>query len=200
MEEYSKIKLTNEQINNMKFVKLIFTKEKNKHRNYFEYKTNEINIENNWNPNDKGYRMGGFNFSVEEKAIRWLIRGDTIFDIIIPEGAEVYDCWNKSTPHGVFRSNKIILTNPRIIDDEFTMKLYKKSTIPDTSYFPILALCAHRGFMNTALKIYHEKVNENTKELAIKEFKEFFEFKGDKFNLNNLNENSKQIYNLLISK
>ena len=41
MEEYSKIKLTNEQINNMKFVKLIFTKEKNKHRNYFEYKTNE---------------------------------------------------------------------------------------------------------------------------------------------------------------
>ena len=144
--------------------------------------------------------MGGFNFSVEEKAIRWLIRGDTIFDIIIPEGAEVYDCWNKSTPHGVFRSNKIILTNPRIIDDEFTMKLYKKSTIPDTSYFPILALCAHRGFMNTALKIYHEKVNENTKELAIKEFKEFFEFKGDKFNLNNLNENSKQIYNLLISK
>lgn len=200
MEEYSKIKLTDEQIKNMKFVKLIFTNEKNKYRNYFEYKTNEINIEDNWNPNEEGYKMGGFNFTVEEKAIRWIIRGDTIFDIIIPKGAEVYDCWNKSTPHGVFRSNKIILTNPRIIDDEFITKLYKKSTIPDTSYFPILALCAHRGFMNTALKIYHEKVNEGTKELAIKEFKEFFEFKGDKFNLNKLNENSKQIYNLLISK
>lgn len=200
MEEYSKIKLTDEQIKNMKFVKLIFTNEKNKYRNYFEYKTNEINTEDNWNPNEEEYKMGGFNFTVEEKAIRWIIRGDTIFDIIIPEGTEVYDCWNKSTPHGVFRSNKIILTNPRIIDDEFTMKLYKKSTIPDTSYFPILVLCAHRGFMNTALKIYHEKVNEDTKELAIKEFKKFFEFGENDFNLNALNENSKLIYNLLISK
>ena len=82
MEEYSKIKLTNEQINNMKFVKLIFTKEKNKHRNYFEYKTNEINIENNWNPNEDEYKMGGFNFTVEENT-----SSDTIFDVIIPEGA-----------------------------------------------------------------------------------------------------------------
>lgn len=200
VEDYNKIKLTNEQIKNMKFVKLIFTKEENKYRNYFKYKTNEINIVDNWNPNEEEYKMGGFNFSVEEKVVRWLLRGDTLFDVIIPEGAEVYDCYNKSTPHGVFRSNKIILTNPREINDELVMELYLKSEIPDTSYFPILALCAHRGFMNTALKIYHEKVDEDTKELAIKEFKDFFEFGGSEFNLNALNENSKIIYNLLILK
>ena len=83
-EKYSNIKLTKEQIQDTKFVKLIFTKEENKYKNYYEYKINEINIANNWNPTNGTNEMGGFNFSVEEKVIRWLLRGDTLFDVIIP--------------------------------------------------------------------------------------------------------------------
>ncbi len=29
--------------------------------------------------------MGGFNFSTEDKILRWLVRGDTLYDVIIPE-------------------------------------------------------------------------------------------------------------------
>lgn len=199
-EKYANIKLTKKQIKDSKFVKLIFNKEENKYRNYYEYKINEINIANNWNPTNGTNEMGGFNFSVEEKVIRWLLRGDTLFDVIIPEGVDVYDCWNKSTPHGVFRSNKILLKKPRIIDDELAMELYLNSDIPDISFFPVLAVCAHRGFMKTAMKIYKEKVNKDTKELAIKEFKDFFSYDGNEFNLDKLNENARIIYNLLLSK
>ena len=71
--------------------------------------------------------MGGFNFSTEDKILRWLVRGDTIYDIIIPDDAEVIDVESISAPHGVFRTNKIIVTNPRILTDELAMYYYKIS-------------------------------------------------------------------------
>lgn len=56
----------------------------------FEYKLDEINMSDNWNPNaDDHKKMGGFNFSSEDKILRWLHRGDTIYDVIIPTDAEV---------------------------------------------------------------------------------------------------------------
>lgn len=48
--------------------------------------------------------MGGFNFSTESKILRWLVRGDTIYDVELPEDAEVVDCPSNSASHGVFRS------------------------------------------------------------------------------------------------
>ena len=39
----------------------------------FEYKLNEINIANVWNPNTYNPKeMGGFNFSTTDKILRWL--------------------------------------------------------------------------------------------------------------------------------
>ena len=76
----------------------------------FEYKIGEVNIANNWNPNTYDPKeMGGFNFSTEDKILRWLIRGDTIYNVEVPIDAEIIDCPSESAPHGVFRSNKIIL-------------------------------------------------------------------------------------------
>ena len=88
--------------------------------------------------------MGGFNFSTEDKILRWLIRGDTLYDVEIPSDALVIDCPSKSAPHGVFRSNKIILHNPRKITDEIALDLYKKSKLPEISYFKSLVGCAIR--------------------------------------------------------
>ena len=79
--------------------------------------------------------MGGFNFSTEDKILRWLVRGDTIYDVEIPGDADIVDCINESAPHGVFRSNKIIIKNPRKVDDEYAMELYLKSDLPEKSYF-----------------------------------------------------------------
>ena len=120
----------------------------------FEYKIDEENISNTWNPNAENPReMGGFNFSTEDKILRWLVRGDTIYDVEIPKDAEVIDVQNESAPHGVFRTNKIIITNPRQVTDEMAMFFYKISNLPEKSYYKALASCAIRGYKNTCLKI-----------------------------------------------
>ena len=33
--------------------------------------------------------MAGFNFEIEDKILRWLHRGDTIYNVDIPNAAEV---------------------------------------------------------------------------------------------------------------
>ena len=44
--------------------------------NGFKYKTDEINVAPNWNPNALDSKeFGGFNFSTEDKILRWLLRG-----------------------------------------------------------------------------------------------------------------------------
>ena len=55
----------------------------------FKYKINEVNEAMNWNPKaDEAKAMGGFSFSSEDKIFRWLLRGNTIYDVEIPIDAE----------------------------------------------------------------------------------------------------------------
>ena len=143
--------------------------------------------------------MGGFNFSTESKILRWLVRGDTIYDVELPEDAEVVDCPSNSAPHGVFRSNKIIISNPRTVTDDMAMELYLKSDLPEKSYYKAMAGCAVRGYMNTALKIFEDKVNKENVRLATLEFEDFCKQGAEKqFDENkHLNEQTRFIYNKL---
>ena len=59
--------------------------------------------------------------------------------MIIPEGTEVNECESPSTPHGVFRTNKIIIKNPIEVTDEVALDLYKKSDLPWKSDIQILS-------------------------------------------------------------
>ena len=75
----------------------------------FEFKIDEVNIANTWNPKATDSKeMGGFNFSTEGKILRWLHRGYTIYYVIIPDDAEVLLC---NEEKGIYRTNKIIVTN-----------------------------------------------------------------------------------------
>ena len=140
----------------------------------FEYKIDEVNETDNWHPETMdGKEIGGFNFSVEEKILRWLIRGDTLYDVIIPEGVEVYDCESSSAPHGVFSSNKIIVTNPRPVTDDIALELYQKSQLPEKSYYKALIGCAIRGYRNTCLEIIREKVNSDNIDIVLSEAEDF---------------------------
>ena len=155
----------------------------------FEYKLNEINIANVWNPNEtEPDKMGGFNFSTETKILRWLVRGDTIYDIEIPEGAEVIDVPHQTTPHGVFRANKIIISNPRPITDELAMQLYKVSDIPEKSYYKALAGLAIRGCIETCKLLIKERVNKNNIDLVLSEISDFT-------TPNDYNHGNKEVYN-----
>ena len=173
---------------NNKYVKVMFGNKSGV--NGFEYKIGKVNVAEYWNPNDLDAKnMGGFNFSTEDKIIRWLVRGDTIYDVIIPEDSEVVDCPSESAPHGVFRTNKIIIVNPKPVTDEMAMELYKKSDLPEKSYFKAMAGCCVRGHIHTAKQIFRDKINENNIDLAISEFEDFCKLKdGEKV----MKKNSKQ--------
>lgn len=162
----------------------------------FEYKINEVNISNNWNPNTFDPKeMGGFNFSTEDKILRWLVRGDTIYDVVIPDDTEIVDCPSESAPHGVFRSNKIILTNPKKVTDELAMEFYLKSNLPEKSYYKSLAGCAVRGYRNTCLKIIKDRINKDNIDLVLNEIDDFTKPYSNE-NSNN-NEVLDEVMNLL---
>lgn len=138
------------------------------------YKMNEINIAPYWNSMAENPKeMGGFNFSTEDKILRWLIRGDTIYDVEIPENAEVIDVENKSAPHGVFRSNQMIIKNPRLITDEMALYFYQISNLPEYSYYKALAGCAIRGYLKTCLQIIQDKVNKDNISFVLSEIEDF---------------------------
>ena len=158
----------------------------------FEYNIGEVKISNNWNPNTYDPKeMGGFNFSTEDKILRWLIRGDTIYDVEVPKDAEIIDCPSESAPHGVFRSNKIIITNPRKVTDDMAMNFYIKSNLPEKSYYKSLAGCAIRGYRNTCLKIIEDKVNKSNINLVLSEIDDFVK----PYQSSGLADNGYEVYN-----
>jgi hypothetical protein len=181
-------------MNNKKYLKVMFdTKSR---YNDFEYQINKENVANKWNPNaTTPEEMGGFNFSCEEKVVRWLHNGDTIYDVLISNDAEVINVKECATPNGVFRSNKIILTNPRKVTDDMALEFYNKSTIPEKAYSKTLGSVAIMGYDKTARKILNDKVNKGNIDLYINEWNDFI----NKSNRKNSNKTVKYIEKQLIN-
>lgn len=196
---YGGNKLTRKQIDNLKFVRVMFGTE-SKAGDGYSFKIGEVNIAEKWNPKDlKPENNGGFNFSLEEKILRWICRGDVLYDVTIPDDAEVIDSASPNSPHGVFITNKIIVTNPRPLTDELVMELYNKSELPDKSIFAALPICASRGYNNTAKKIISDMVNESNVDEVIEIFKDWTKDRATgEFNEDNLNESTKLFYNMLL--
>ena len=114
-----------------KYVKVMFETTSGANKG-FEYKINEVNVCNNWNPTAlKGRDFGGFNYASEECILRWLHRGDTIYDVEIPKDAENIKIDGATT---IYRTNKIIIKNPRKVDDELALHFYEISNIPKAAY------------------------------------------------------------------
>lgn len=170
----------------MKYVKVMF---KNKGAN-FEYKIGEVNIANVWNPNAKNGRdFGGFNYATEDCILRWLHRGDTLYDVKVPENAENIKLQSATT---IYRCNKIILTNPRKVTDEMALEFYKKSNIPEKSYYKALGAVSLMNYKKTALAILKDKVNKDNVDIVLEEWNDFIQHGGDG-NRHNLNETIKLI-------
>ena len=156
-----------------KYVKVMFG---NKLANY-EYKIGKVNIANNWNPTAKsGKEFGGFNYTTEECLLRWLHRGDTLYDVEVPEDAENIKLEGATT---IYRCNKIILTNPRKVTDEMALEFYKKSKIPEKSYYKALGAVSLMNYKKTALAILKDKVNKDNIDLVLDEWNDFMKNGGD---------------------
>lgn len=158
---------------NKKYVKVMFG---NKGA-AFEYKIGEVNVANNWNPTaSSGKEFGGFNYATEDCILRWLHRGDTIYDVVVPDDAENIKLEGATV---IYRTNKIILTNPRKVTDDMALEFYKKSNIPEKSYYKALGAVSLMNYKNTALAIFNDKINYETIDLALEEWNDFINNGGD---------------------
>ena len=156
----------------------------------FEYKLDEINVSEKWDTSTLDpEKMGGFNFGTEDKILRWLHRGDTIYDVIIPENTELILCDEEK---GIYRSNKMIVTNPRIITDELVMELYKKTTLSNKIIAQCLVTLLWKNRKEIVKCIIKDRVDLNNVEEILNEF---ISYAGED---NLYSESGKEIYDLLI--
>lgn len=150
------------------YVKVLFGKKSGADSNLI-YKIDEVNIANNWNPDAKNPKeFGGFNFSIPQNIIRWIHRGDTIYDVTLPTSAQIVN-----VAEGVFRSNKIILKNPRKVTDDMALELYEISDLQKQAYYKTLAAVSIMGYSKTANKILRDKVNYNNIDDVLIEWNDF---------------------------
>ncbi|MCI7332083.1 MAG: hypothetical protein MSH48_00240 [Mollicutes bacterium] len=161
----------------------------------FEYKLNEINVSDSWNPEaHSGKEFGGFNFTTESCILRWLHRGSTIYDVEIPKDAETVKIEGATI---LFRTNKIIVKNPRKVNDDLALHYYEISNIPEKSYYKALGAVAVMNYKKTALKILKDKVNKNNINEVLEEWNEFIDHDG-KNDRKDSNETVKLIERILL--
>lgn len=174
-----------------KYLKVMFGTTSGANKN-LEYKIGEVNVADNWNPTaEKGRDFGGFNYATEDCILRWLHRGDYVYDVKIPEDAENVKIEGATT---IYRANKIIISNPRKITDEMAFEFYKKSNIPELSYYKALAAVSVMNYKNTAIQMFRDKVNEENINIVLEEWN-YFMSKGDR---SKANETVKMINDYLL--
>ena len=168
-----------------------------------EFKIDEVITAETWNPSkQEPGEMGGFNFTTEDKILRYIFRGDTIYDVIVPEDAEMVVLDSKNAPKSIYRANKIIVTNPRPITEAMVIDIYKKSTLPLTTYFQCIYCLLFRGYVNASKYIIKDIVNKNNVDAAIKEFENFAARSNGNttgiFDYDKLFPEAKEIYDILL--
>ena len=163
----------------------------------FEYKINEINVATVWNPTaETGKDFGGFSYTTEDCILRWLHRGDTVYDVEIPEGAENIKLEGATI---IYRTNKIILRNPRKVDDELAIYYYHISNMPERSYYKALGVVAIMNYKNTAMQILRDKVNKENIDEVLGEWNDFMDH-GGKNDRREINETVTMITEMLLEK
>ena len=161
----------------------------------FEYKLGEVNMSNNWNPKaDSVKEFSGFNYCDEKCILRWLHRGDTIYDVEVPKDAENIKLDGATT---IYRTNKIIVKNPRKVDDDLALHFYQISEIPEKSYYKALGAVAVMNYKKTALKILKDKVNKKNINEVLEEWNEFIDHDG-KNDRKDSNETVKLVERMLL--
>ena len=154
----------------MKYLKWAF-KDNIGHRDNQKFEIGKVITCDTWDPDNTDWdKRGGFNFTNEECALRWMSRGDTLYEVEIPSDGEIVNVRNDKTPGGIIVANKIILKNPVPISEELLMNFYKKSKLPLTTYFECIGLLASRGYYDIALNLIKDKVNMDNIDLALDKF------------------------------
>lgn len=124
--------------------------------------------------------IGGFCISDYKHIFRWVIRGNYLCEVQIPDDTKIYKA---ESENGIYVSNKIILVNPIKMSDEVAMKLYLSSELPEISYIRAMAACCIQGYVKTAEKVFQDKINKNNCELAFFEFESFCKRREEEYKI-----------------
>ena len=166
----------------MKYLKVMYGDAS--HANGFKYKIGEVNEADNWNPEaDSPKEMGGFNYASEDVILRYLLRGDILYDVSIPSDADVVECSTENVANGVFRSNKIIVSNPRMLTEDIVMDLYLKSKLSEKTYFQCVNFLVYK-YPCVARKIVIDHVNDSNVDSVIEEYAKYFKDESEHDNEN----------------
>lgn len=139
-----------------------------------KFKIGEVNVCSNWNPLSENIDdTGGINFSNEENILRWIRRGDTIYDVELPIDAEIVKINGTFTPNGLFRTNKIIVKNPRKLTEDVVLDLYRKSNMPEVTYYTVLAILAQKSYDKVAMLLLKERVNKSNVSDVLEYYKNY---------------------------
>ena len=87
---------------------------------------------------------------------------------------------SSATPGGVYRANKVILTNKRMVTDDMAMEFYNKTKIPESAFPKALGAVSIMNYKNTALKILKDKVNASNIDYYLEEWNDFIDKKDRK--------------------
>lgn len=136
------------------------------------YKINDVTVAPHWNPNgETPVEMGGFSIATRDALIRWIFRGNILYDVIIPEDAEIVYPQHAFADGEIARVNKIIITNPRPVTDKIALNLYKYSHFPQVEYYRVLAGCAICGYKETCEAIMKDHIHSNNAADCLNTFK-----------------------------
>ena len=128
----------------------------------------------------KGEKFDGTEFTTIDKAVRWLLYGDTLYHIELPRWSVVEEVHAKDTNHGLLKTESIIVKDGVKITDRIAMNLYKRSVLHDNAYYRTLAAVAIMGYRSTARLILKERINEDNVEEAIKEYTSYVDIENKK--------------------
>lgn len=150
------------------------------------YKVNGITIADTWNPEGVNpVDMGGFSIATDKALIRWIFRGNILYDVTIPDDAQIVYPPHQQVNGELARVNKIILTNPRPVTDEVALWLYRNSKFEHKEYYEILAGCAICGYKKTCEEIYKDHITAENAAECVNTWANFItpercSFSGDK--------------------
>lgn len=137
-------------------------------------KINEVVVARDWDPSATTRdTIKGINFSTDDSILRWIRRGDTIYDVVLPEDALVKQVPGNFTPHGLFRTNKIILTNPRPLTEKLVYELYKIADLPERTWHDVLAILAIRKYDLVCDALIKERINKDNYQEYLQDYLDF---------------------------
>lgn len=141
------------------------------HRKNEKFEIGKVITRDMWDPDNSDWdKRGGFNFTNEECALRWVSRGDTLYEVEVPSDAKIIEVKNDKTPRGIFVANKIILKNPKPVSEKLLLDFYNKSKLPLSTYFECIRILAYRGYYDLSLKIIKDKVDMSNIDFSIEKF------------------------------